>query len=123
MRAGRFAEEVTGKRDAAKAIKKGRGLHTRVPEIRKALPDNALVIRKLEAAGIEPSDDFAATKDGVCNCENCQQCRAAYALHLECFKGHLLASFDADLQRVIAVWDELPEAMRRAALAIMGLNG
>jgi hypothetical protein len=69
---------------------------------------------KVEAAGIEPSDDFDATENGICDCENCQQCRAAYALHLECFKGHLMASFDADLQRVIAVWERLDVLARRA---------
>jgi hypothetical protein len=77
----------------------------------------------VEAAGIEPSDDFGATDSSVCDCENCQQCRAAYALHLECFKGHLLASLDADLQRVIAAWERLPESIRVAALAIITSNG
>jgi hypothetical protein len=31
-----------------------------------------------------------------------------------------LASFDADLQRVISAWDGLPEAIRRAILALIG---
>jgi hypothetical protein len=34
----------------------------------------------VEAAGIEPSDDFDATESSICDCENCQQCRAANAL-------------------------------------------
>ena len=73
----------------------------------------------MEAAGIEPSDDSVATIDRLCDCDNCKQCRAAYALHLECFGGHLVASFDADLQRVIQRWDRLPEADRRAIAAIV----
>jgi hypothetical protein len=43
----------------------------------------------------------------------------AYALHLECFKGHLLASFDADLQRLISAWDHLPKSVRRAIHALL----
>jgi hypothetical protein len=66
----------------------------------------------VEAAGIEPSDDFDATSEPLCNCEKCQECRAANALHFECFKSHLLASFDADLQQLIHSWAQLPEAVR-----------
>jgi hypothetical protein len=43
-------------------------------------------------AGIEPSDDIDATEYTICNCEKCQECRAAYALHRECFKSHYLAT-------------------------------
>jgi hypothetical protein len=75
---------------------------------------------KVEAAGIEPSPDFVASDSVVCNCENCQQCRAAYALHLGCFKGHLLASFDVDLQRLISAWDLLPKPVRKAIHALLG---
>lgn len=32
---------------------------------------------------------------------------------------HFLASFDADLQRVIAAWDDLPVAIRRAIDALV----
>jgi hypothetical protein len=42
----------------------------------------------------------------------CQHCRAAYALHLDCFKSHFLASLDADLQRVIEQWQSLPESVK-----------
>jgi hypothetical protein len=72
---------------------------------------------KVEAAGIEPSDDFDATSEGPCNCENCQQCRAANALHSECVKRHLLASFDIDLQRLIAVWNLLDVEVRGVIVA------
>jgi hypothetical protein len=63
---------------------------------------------QVEAAGIEPSDDFDATGSSICNCENCQ--------------GHFLASLDADLQRVMAAWERLPKAMRKAVLAIVVSN-
>ncbi len=75
-------------------------------------------LSSIGTTGIEPSDDFGATADSPCDCENCQQCRAAYALHLECFKGHLMASFDADLQRVVEAWDRLPEAVRKAVMVL-----
>ena len=73
----------------------------------------------MEAAGIEPSDDFDATDSGLCDCENCRQCRAAYALHLECFKGQFLASVDTDLRRVIAGWERLTDALRNAVMTLV----
>ena len=82
------------------------------------MPCKTMGFDLVEAAGIEPSDDFGATADSPCDCENCQQCRAAYALHFECFKGQFLASLDADLQRVIGEWDRLPEAVRGAVMAL-----
>lgn len=72
-------------------------------------------------AGIEPPDDSDANDNVPCACENCQQCRAAYALHLECFKGHYLASIDADLQAIIGGWEKLPDATRYAFLALARL--
>jgi hypothetical protein len=71
----------------------------------------------MEAAGIESSDDFDATSEGPCHCDNCQQCRAAHALHSECFKWHLLASFDIDLQCLIERWERLDVSVRRAVAA------
>jgi hypothetical protein len=72
----------------------------------------------MEAAGIEPADDSDATADSACDCEVCQECRAAYALHFECFKSRLLASFDADLQQLMNGWACLPEAIRAAIIAL-----
>jgi hypothetical protein len=66
----------------------------------------------VEAAGIEPSDDFDATENCICDCENCQQCRAARALHLDCFRSHFLSSLDAELQRVIEGWEQLDATTR-----------
>ena len=74
----------------------------------------------MEAAGIEPSVEIAANDNQPCACENCQQCRAAYALHSECFSRHLLASFDADLQRVIDGWGSLSVSVRSAIEALVG---
>jgi hypothetical protein len=76
----------------------------------------------LEAAGIEPSDDFDATENGECLCENCQGCRAENALHFECFKSHFLATLDADLQRVIEQWEKTPEAIKTAIIALMKMS-
>jgi hypothetical protein len=76
----------------------------------------------VEAAGIEPSFDIDATISDVCDCGNCQQCRAANALHLECFKSRYLASLDADLQQVVTAWPHLPDAMRRAIAALLNAD-
>jgi hypothetical protein len=76
----------------------------------------------MEAAGIEPQSYFTVNDGDLCSCENCEGCRAAYALHFECYKCHLLASFDADLQRVIKQWKQLPKAMRNAVVVLMESN-
>jgi hypothetical protein len=61
----------------------------------------------VEAARIEPSDDFDATEQSECNCEKCQDCRAANALHFKCFESHYLATLVAELQFVIEAWTSL----------------
>jgi hypothetical protein len=68
----------------------------------------------VEAAGIEPASDFDGTTDDLCDCENCKQCRAANALHFECFKGQFLASLDAELQVLIGDWVRLDDSTRKA---------
>jgi hypothetical protein len=73
---------------------------------------------KVEAAGIEPSFVSDATDSSVCDCENCQQCRAARALHFNCFKSQFLASLGADLQEFICMWEQLPIDTRCAILAL-----
>jgi hypothetical protein len=45
---------------------------------------------------------------------------AANALHPEFLKCLEVALIDADLQSVIVAWDRLPEAMRKAILALVG---
>jgi len=72
----------------------------------------------VEAAGIELGSDSDATDNSLCTCEKCQECRAARALHLDCLKGHFLASLDADLQRLIGIWDQLAVPIRSAILAL-----
>src|SRR5262245_14743947 len=73
----------------------------------------------VEAAGIEPSCDSDATDSSVCDCENCQQCRAANALHFECFKWQFLASLDARLRDLILAWDHTPDARRTAVASLV----
>jgi hypothetical protein len=73
----------------------------------------------MEAAGIEPGSDFDATENGVCNCENCEQCRAAYALHEECFKSRFLATLDVELLRVLVEWGSLAAYVRGAIIALL----
>jgi hypothetical protein len=46
--------------------------------------------------------------------------RAANALHSGRLKWLESALIDANLQRVITTWDTLPEAIRRAILALIG---
>jgi hypothetical protein len=70
--------------------------------------------------GVEPNLNSDATTAGDCVCVNCPECRAAYALqdgHSDC---PALAFFDADLQRVVGVWDGLPAHMRKTILALVG---
>jgi hypothetical protein len=44
------------------------------------------------------------------------------ALHLDCLKGYLLASFDADLQQLIEAGIKLDDIMRRAIAAYTHLR-
>jgi hypothetical protein len=72
--------------------------------------------------GFEPTRNFDVTDDGVCDCEFCQGYRAARALHVGSLNCPALASLDADLHHVIAAWGTLPEAIRRAVMALIGLH-
>jgi hypothetical protein len=74
----------------------------------------------VEAAGIEEQSDSDATENGLCTCENCRECRAASALHEECFKSRYLASLDNNLQRVIETRYRLDGPLRGAVMAIVG---
>jgi hypothetical protein len=75
---------------------------------------------KVAEEGLEPPSEFAATDCGICDCEGCQQCRAANALHYECFKSRFLASLDADLRCLFARWDRLDDSARQAIAAYGG---
>lgn len=78
--------------------------------------------RKVEAAGIEPSGDIGASADLPCDCVNCQECCAAYALHGGCFESRFLARHDADVQRVMAAWARTPATVRAAVATLLGLS-
>lgn len=73
----------------------------------------------MEAAGIEPSIDFAATGQLPCGCVICEECRAALALQNWRPEWLEVAFDDADLQRVVDAWADLPEAIRRAAVSLV----
>jgi hypothetical protein len=72
--------------------------------------------------GFEPTCNFDATDDGSCGCENCQSARAARALYVGGPNCPALALLDSDLQRVIAAWEGLPEAIRMAVMALVGVQ-
>ena len=78
-------------------------------------------LNEVAEAGIEPSGDFAATGNLPCGCVIYEECRAARALHSESPNCLDLSSLDADLQSVHAAWCSLPEAIRMAVLALIGL--
>ena len=74
----------------------------------------------MEAAGIETGIVLDGTAEYDCTCENCQWCRAAYALHEYCFKSRYMASLDASLQRVVDKWEKTPQAMKTAIMTLIG---
>jgi hypothetical protein len=74
---------------------------------------------KVEAAGIVPASCSNITKSDCCLYEHCQHPCAARALHSGGLNCHFLTSLDADLQRVLAAWERLPPAIRRATLALL----
>jgi hypothetical protein len=74
----------------------------------------------VEATGFEPASCSKSTVNCHCGCVICEDRCAARALHSGGLNCHFLTSVDADLQRVIAAWDGLPEAIRRATLALIG---
>ncbi len=76
----------------------------------------------MEAAGIEPSIDFAATGQLLCGWVICEKCRAALALQHWRPKWLEVAFDDADLQRVIEVWGDLPVSIRTAITALVGTH-
>jgi hypothetical protein len=69
--------------------------------------------------GFEPTCNSAANENAACACEKCQEARAALALHPGCLKWLESALNDIDLQHVIAAWDGLPDAIRRAVMALI----
>jgi hypothetical protein len=70
-------------------------------------------------AGIEPASGFDVTADSDCTCDFCDGWRAALALQSSDSGSLATAPHDANLQRVISAWTVLPEAIRRAVLAMI----
>jgi len=70
--------------------------------------------------GFEPEPDFVSNNGEHCGYADCEMGRAANALHSGCLKWLELALNDADLPSVIVKWGELPVAIRKAMLALVG---
>lgn len=86
---------------------------------RNSLLYNHLRTPKMEAAGIEPSSDLAATGKLPCGCVICEECRAALALQNWRPQWLEVTFDDPDLQRVVESWDALPAAMKAAIMALV----
>jgi hypothetical protein len=74
---------------------------------------------KVEDRGLEPLTDFDATDVGASTSADRLQDCAARALHPGGTACRSLSSLDADLQSVIAAWDDLPAAIRMAITALL----
>jgi len=72
----------------------------------------------IDRAGIEPACDCGGTNEAVCDCVNCEACRAAPALH-SAFSNWLdLSSLDADLLSVVLAWEKISEPIRKAIVTL-----
>jgi hypothetical protein len=74
---------------------------------------------KAEAAGIESASCARLTVEANCGCVECHHPCAARALHPGGPDCHFVSSLDADLQAVIAAWERLPTAIRKAITALL----
>jgi hypothetical protein len=74
----------------------------------------------MAGAGIEPAFNSDATGSLPCGCVICQQCRDEQARHLCRTDWFETASYDADLQLVIAAWGDMPETIHWAMMALIG---
>jgi hypothetical protein len=75
------------------------------------------------ATGFEPDADSASSNCDSCSCVDCGMCRAASALHSGRLQWLQSPLNDADLQRIIATLDAMPEAIRFAVMALVGIVG
>jgi hypothetical protein len=73
--------------------------------------------------GFEPTLDSATTDDFHCDCKKCWSARAALALNCRSADCPSPALLDIDLQRVVAAWGTLPEAIRRAMMTMIEIAG
>jgi hypothetical protein len=69
-------------------------------------------------AGIEPARDSDAIVNLSCACGNCEQCRAAPALHFPHSEWLDPASIDADLLTVVLAWEKISGPIRKAIVAL-----
>jgi hypothetical protein len=68
-------------------------------------------------AELKPESSFDGSDNGHCDCDFCLGWRAARALQNGYANCRNVVSLGPDLQRLIAAWDGLPEAIRKAAIA------
>ena len=82
----------------------------------------------MEAAGIEPSFDFAATGQLPCGCVICEECRAAWALHFWRTECPLASPDGVDCQdgecppavlHIARAWSDLPPHVRDAIMTLV----
>ena len=74
---------------------------------------------KMEAAGIEPTCEIDGTTEAICDCVNCEKCRAAPALHSGGFKSLPVSSVDADLLSIVLAWEKISGPIRKAILSLV----
>jgi hypothetical protein len=98
--------------------KRGRWFVASGSFFRKSLYIKHLRCCQVGATGFEAADKIAVTADCECPCDFCHGWRAANALQRDDSKCLDLASLDADFQRVVSAWGGLPQAIRRAILAL-----
>jgi hypothetical protein len=67
-----------------------------------------------QGTGFESAANSDATDCGCCIYLDCQDGCAANALHPEFLKCLEVALNDAELQKVIVAWEQLPDAIRKA---------
>lgn len=70
-------------------------------------------------AGIEPACDSDGIIKADYACGNCEQCRAAPALHFGRPNWLDLSSIDSDLQSVVVAWEKISKPIRKAILALV----
>jgi hypothetical protein len=79
--------------------------------------------RSLTDGGFEAGGEFDVTADSTCDWDFCQGYRAANALHSGRSNCAHVAPLNANLQRVIAVWDSLPKNILAAIVALAETAG
>jgi hypothetical protein len=73
----------------------------------------------MEAAGIEPESDSAATNGKLVLCVECESCGAAHTLHSADAARPSLTESDTQLQQLVHKWASLPDHIRRTILTLL----